>query len=669
MAIGLVFLSVNLAKNILLEYLLINNGAGNGNLRITIKHILNMVQEKGTISIHTENIFPIIKKFLYSDHEIFLRELVSNAVDATQKIKRLSSLGQYNKELGDITIQVSADQEAKTLTVSDKGLGMTAEEIKKYINQIAFSGATEFMEKFKEAKDANEIIGRFGLGFYSAFMVADKVEIQTLSYQDGAEPAGWICDGSTEFEITEGTKTERGTDVILYINKDNEEFLQERKIEEILNKYAKFLPVPVQFGTKQESVEDGQDEKGETKYKSVDVPNIINNPNPIWTKQPGELKDEDYLSFYRELYPFSEEPLFWIHLNVDYPFHLTGVLYFPKLKNDFEVQRNKIKLFSRQVFITDEVKDIVPEFLMLLHGVIDSPDIPLNVSRSFLQADSNVKKINSYITRKVADKLNELFRKDRKAYEDKWNDIGLFVKYGAISDEKFYEKAKDFVLLTNTGNEHFTLEEYQAKVKDFQTGKDERIVYLYTIDAERQDAYIQSARRKHYDVLVMNSPIDNHFMQHLEMKLEKTSFKRVDADVLDKLIQKDDQSKHELTEDESNKLKEVFEKAISNSNMKVEVESLSSEELPVTITMEEWMRRMKDMAKMGGGGMNFYGSLPDSYKVAVNANHPLVSKILQSEGEQQTALAKQAYDLALLSQGMLKGSELTAFVQRSVNLI
>ncbi len=628
-----------------------------------------MVQEKGSISIHTENIFPIIKKFLYSDHEIFLRELVSNAVDATQKIKRLSSLGQYNQELGDLTIQVKLDEKAKTITISDRGLGMTAEEIKKYINQIAFSGATEFMEKFKEANDANEIIGRFGLGFYSAFMVADQVEIQTLSYQEGAEPARWICDGSTEFEISEGTRTERGTDVILYINSENEEFLKEEKIRSILEKYGKFLPVPIQFGTRSESVEDGKDDKGETQYKSIEVPNIINNTTPIWTKQPSELKDEDYLSFYRELYPFSEEPLFWIHLNVDYPFNLTGVLYFPKLKNDFEIQRNKIKLFSRQVFITDEVKDIVPEFLMLLHGVIDSPDIPLNVSRSFLQADSNVKKINSYITRKVADKLNELFRKDRKAYEEKWNDIGLFVKYGALSEEKFYEKAKDFVLLTNTKQEHFTLEEYQAKVKDFQTGKDERLVYLYTMDAEKQDAYIQSANRRNYDVLLMNSPIDNHFMQHLEMKLEKTSFKRVDADVLDKLIEKEEQSKHQLTEDETKKLQEVFEKAISNTNMKVEVESLSAEELPVTITMEEWMRRMKDMARMGGGGMNFYGSLPDTYKVAINANHPLVTKILGAEGEQQTALAKQAYDLALLSQGMLKGSELTAFVQRSVNLI
>lgn len=627
-----------------------------------------MVQEKGTISINTENIFPIIKKFLYSDHEIFLRELVSNAVDATQKIKRLSSLGHYGKELGDLKVKVSVDKEAKTLTISDNGIGMTAEEIKKYINQIAFSGATEFIEKFKEANDANEIIGRFGLGFYSAFMVAEKVVIQTLSYQDGAEPARWECDGSTTFEISEGNRIERGTDVILYINEDSKEFLEEHRISDILNKYARFLPVPVQFGTKKESVEDGQDSDGKPKYKTIEVDNIINNTNPIWTKAPSELKDEDYLNFYRELYPFSDEPLFWIHLNVDYPFNLTGVLYFPKLKNDLEIQKNKIKLFSRQVFITDEVKDIVPEFLMLLHGVIDSPDIPLNVSRSFLQSDSNVKKINSYISRKVADKLNELFKKDRKAYQEKWNDIGLFVKYGAISDEKFYEKAKDFLLLTNTDNEHYTLEEYNIKVKDFQTDKDGNLVYLYTFDAERQHSYVQAANKRNYDVLLMNSIIDNHFIHQLETKLEKTSLKRVDADVLDKLIVKEDSQKHKLTEEEANKLKGIFEKAINNFNMKVELENLPAEAMPVTITMEEWMRRMKDMSKMGGG-INFYGSMPDTYKVTVNANHKIISKILNADEAQQTLIAKQAYDLALLAQGMLKGADLTAFVERSVEVI
>ena len=627
-----------------------------------------MVQEKGTISINTENIFPIIKKFLYSDNEIFLRELVSNAVDATQKVKRLGSLGHYNKELGELKIKIAADATAKTITISDNGIGMTAEEIKKYINQVAFSGATEFMEKFKEAKDANEIIGRFGLGFYSAFMVADKVEIQTLSYQDGAEPARWTCDGSTSFEITEGSRTERGTDVILYINDESKEFLEEQRISGILNKYAKFLPVPVQFGTRQESVPDGEDAEGKPQYKSIEVDNIINTTAPIWTKVPTDLKDEDYLDFYRELYPFSEEPLFWIHLNVDYPFNLTGVLYFPKLKNDFEIQKNKIKLFSRQVFITDEVKDIVPEFLLLLHGVIDSPDIPLNVSRSFLQADSNVKKINSYISRKVAEKLQELFKKDRKVYEEKWNDIGLFVKYGALSDEKFYEKAKDFLLLTNTANEHFTLEEYNAKVKDFQTDKNGQLVYLYTIDAEHQHSYVQAANKKNYDVLVMNSPIDTHFIHHLEMKLEKIALKRVDADVLDKLIEKEDTVKHTLTEEETTKLKTVFEKAINNTHMKVEVESLPAEAFPVTITIEEWMRRMKDMSKLGGG-MNFYGNMPDTYKVAVNANHKVVTKILQAEETQQTAMAKQAFDLALLAQGMLKGADLTAFVERSVEVL
>ncbi|HEU4861264.1 MAG TPA: molecular chaperone HtpG, partial [Chitinophagaceae bacterium] len=570
--------------------------------------------------------------------------------------------------LGDLKVKVAVDKKAKTITVSDSGLGMTADEIKKYINQVAFSGATEFLEKFKEAKDANEIIGQFGLGFYSAFMVADKVEIQTLSYQDGAAPACWTCDGSTEFEITDGNRTERGTDVILYINADSQEFLEEHRIREILNKYAKFLPVPVQFGTKTESVPDGEDAEGKPKYKEVEVDNIINNTTPIWTKQPNELQDEDYLSFYRELYPFAEEPLFWIHLNVDYPFNLTGVLYFPKLKNDFEITKNKIRLFSRQVFITDDVKDIVPEFLLLLHGVIDSPDIPLNVSRSFLQSDSNVKKINSYISRKVAEKLGELFRKDRKSYEEKWNDIGLFVKYGAISDEKFYEKAKEFLLLENTKHEKYILEEYAARVKDFQEDKNGRLVYLYTADAEKQDSYIQAAHKKNYDVLLMNSPIDTHFIHHLEMKLEKTSLKRVDADVMDKLIEKEDREKHKLTEDEAAKLKSIFEKAINNSNMHVEIDSTHAEAMPVTITMEEWMRRMKDMSRLGGG-MNFYGNMPDTYKVSVNANHKLVNKILSADEAQQTVLAKQAFDLAMLAQGLLKGADLTAFVERSVNVL
>jgi molecular chaperone HtpG len=426
--------------------------------------------------------------------------------------------------------------------------------------------------------------------------------------------------------------------------------------------------VPVQFGTKKESIPDGEDAEGKPKYKEMEVDNIINNTTPVWTKQPNDLKDEDYLSFYRELYPFSEEPLFWIHLNVDYPFNLTGVLYFPKLKNDFEITKNKIRLFSRQVFITDEVKDIVPEFLLLLHGVIDSPDIPLNVSRSFLQSDSNVKKINSYISRKVAEKLGELFKKDRKSYEGKWNDIGLFVKYGAISDEKFYEKAKEFLLLENTKHEKYTLEEYAARVKDFQEDKNGRLVYLYTADPERQDSYVQAAHKKNYDVLLMNSPIDTHFIHHLEMKLDKTSLKRVDADVMDKLIEKEDEEKHKLTDDEATKLKSIFEKAINNSQMHVEIDSTHAEAMPVTITMEEWMRRMKDMSRMGGG-MNFYGNMPDTYKVSVNANHKLVNKILSADEAEQTVLAKQAFDLAMLAQGLLKGADLTAFVERSVNVL
>ena len=630
-----------------------------------------MTQEKGTISIHTENIFPIIKKFLYSDHEIFLRELVSNAVDAVQKAKRLATLGQLGQELGAPLVQVKLDKEAKTITISDNGIGMTAEEIKKYINQIAFSGAEDFLAKFKDAKDANEIIGQFGLGFYSAFMVAEKVEIQTLSYQPDAEPARWENDGSTTFEISEGVRKERGTDVILYVNEENNEFLEEHRLLEILDKYAKFLPVPVQFGTRTESEPDGEDEEGKPKYKSVEVPNIINTTAPIWTKAPSELKDEDYLNFYRELYPFSEDPLFWIHLNVDYPFNLTGVLYFPKIKNDIELQRNKIKLFSRQVFITDEVKDIVPEFLMLLHGVIDSPDIPLNVSRSFLQADGNVKKINTYITKKVADKLAELFKNDQKNYEEKWNDIGIFVKYGSISEPKFWEKAKDFVLLTNTKKEFYTLNEYHDKAKENQTDKDGNVIYLYTVNADRQDGYIQAAQKKGYDVLLMDSPLDNHFISHLERDLEKTQIKRVDADVLEKLIDKGEEITSSLSEEQSKELKEIFAKAITKPGMEVAVENLSAEGMPVTVTMDEFMRRMKDMAAMGGGGMmGMYGQMPDRYKVAVNANHPLATKILaETNPETRSALAHQAFDLALLAQGMLTGADLTAFVERSTKLI
>ncbi|WP_313189028.1 molecular chaperone HtpG [Sphingobacterium sp.] len=629
-----------------------------------------MQEEKGTISIHTENIFPVIKKFLYSDNEIFLRELVSNAVDASQKIKRLASLGQYNGEVGDLTVQVKVDEDAKTITISDNGIGMTAEEIKKYINQIAFSGATEFMEKFKEANDANEIIGRFGLGFYSAFMVADQVEIDSLSYQEGAEAAHWVCDGSTSYEISAGTRTTRGTDVILHINEESLEFLQKQRIQQILNKYCKFLPVPIQFGMKSESEPDGEDEEGKPKYKTVEVPNIINNTHPAWTKSPSELTDEDYLKFYHELYPHSmDEPLFWIHLNVDYPFNLTGILYFPKIKNELEIQRNKIQLYSRQVFITDEVKDIVPEFLMLLQGVIDSPDIPLNVSRSFLQADSNVKKINNYITKKVADKLNEIFKSDRKGFEEKWSDISLFIKYGMLSDEKFAEKANDFCLLQNVNNEYYTFKEYYEKVKDIQVDKDGNIIYLYTQDKAQQDGYIAAALAKGYDVLNFNGPLDTHFAGYVEQHAgEKVQLKRVDSDVIDKLIPKDEKIEQTLTEDESKKATGIFEKAISRPDMKVEVDALNANNLPVAVTIDEFMRRMKDMAKTGGG-MGFYGTLPDNYKVTVNGNHPLVKRIVESSEEEGEKLAKQAFDLALLSRGLLTGAELTAFVKRSVDLI
>ena len=628
------------------------------------------VKEKGTISIHTENIFPIIKKFLYSDHEIFLRELVSNAVDATQKLKKLSSLGEFNGELGDLKIEVSFDKKKKTITVSDKGIGMTADEIKKYINQIAFSGATEFVEKFKDKTDAKDIIGKFGLGFYSAFMVADKVDVISKSYKEESEAAKWTCDGSTEFEIGSAKKETRGTDVVLHINADSEEFLDEFRLKGILEKYCKFLPVEIKFGTKEESIEDGEDKDGKKKYKSVTVDRIINNTQPIWTKSPNDLKDEDYLKFYKELYPFSEDPLFWIHLNVDYPFNLTGVLYFPKVKNDFEIQKNKIQLYSRQVFITDEVKDVVPDFLMLLHGVLDSPDIPLNVSRSYLQSDANVKKISQHITKKVADKLQDLFKKDRKDFEKKWDDINIFVKYGIISDEKFYDRAKDFSLFKNVDNQYFTFDEYKEKVKPNQTDKEKQLVYLYASDAGKQHSFIESAKNKAYDVLLLDGILDNHFINTLEQKLEKTQIKRVDSDTADKLIDKDEKTESVLSSDEMEQVKGIFEKAINNTNMTIAVEAMATDDLPVVITMSEFMRRMKDMAKMGGGGYAFMGSMPDSYAVTVNGNHSIVQKILKAETEEQkTKLAKQAYDLALLSQNMLTGADLTNFIKRSVEFV
>ncbi|RPD46292.1 molecular chaperone HtpG [Hymenobacter sediminis] len=607
------------------------------------------MQEKGSISIHTENIFPIIKKFLYSDHEIFLRELVSNAVDATQKLKSLGQLGEFKGELGELKVKVSVDKEARTITISDRGLGMTAEEIKKYINQIAFSGATEFVEKYKE-KDAaakDQIIGQFGLGFYSAFMVAKEVEIFSKSYKDDTEGAHWVCDGSTEFSLETTEKADRGTDVVLHVAEDSDEFLEAARLKGILNKYCKFLPVEIEF-------------EGE----------VINQTAPIWTKQPSELTDEDYTKFYQELYPFSEPPLFWIHLNVDYPFNLTGILYFPKVKDELQFQRNKIQLYSRQVFITDEVKDVVPEFLMLLHGVIDSPDIPLNVSRSFLQADSNVRKINTYITKKVGDKLAELYRKDRAGFEEKWSDIGLFVKYGMLSDEKFYDKAKDFALVQNTAGKYFTLSEYQEFIQANQKGKNEQTVVLYTTDPEAQHAYVQAATERGYDVLKLDAVLDPHFIGQLEQKLEKTTFKRVDADTVSKLIEKEETTESVLSDDDKTKLQDVFKQAISNESMHVQVEALSPQDAPVIITLPEFMRRMKDMQRVGGGGgMQMFGSLPDSYTVSVNANHPVAQRVLQAEGEAGSKLARQAFDLALLALGMLKGEALTAFVKRSADLL
>ena len=632
------------------------------------------MQEKGTISIHTENIFPIIKKFLYSDHEIFLRELVSNAVDATQKLQRLASIGEYKGEIGEPNVNIKVNKKAKTITVSDNGIGMTAEEIKKFINQIAFSGATEFIEKYKEKGDESQIIGMFGLGFYSSFMVSKKVEIVTKSYLDDAEPAKWTCDGSTEFEITKGVKKEVGTDVILHIDKDNKEFLEDYKIREILNKYCKFLPVPIIFGEKEETL---KDDKGEVLKDKKDnpvtkkVPDVINNPTPIWTKSPSELKDEDYLSFYKELYPFSEDPLFWIHLNVDYPFKLTGILYFPKIKNELDLNKNKIQLYSRQVFITDEVKDIVPEFLMLLHGVIDSPDIPLNVSRSYLQSDANVKKINSHITKKVADKLGELFKKDRESFEKKWESLNLFVKYGIIADDKFYDKAQNFTLLENTEGKFYTFEEYKKHIESNQKDKDGSIVHIYSTNPNQQDAYIQSAKNKAYDILKFEGPLDNHFVNTIEMKLEKTKWKRVDADIVDKLVEKDEQSESVLSKEDEEKVKKIFEDAINDKNYTVQLEALAPDELPVTLILPEFMRRMKDMQKMGGGSpYMMMGDMPDQFNAVINSNHPMVTKILNiKKKDKQKDLAVQAYELGLLSQNLLSGNKLTNFIKRSVDLL
>ena len=630
----------------------------------------------GKINVQTENIFPIIKKFLYSDNEIFLRELVSNAVDATQKLKALARLGEAKADLNDVRIEIVVDKKDKTITIKDKGIGMTKEEIEKYITQIAFSGAEEFVNKYKDKVDKNVVIGHFGLGFYSAFMVAKKVEITSLSYKDGAKAVHWECDGSPDYSIEEiGNRTERGTNIVLHIAEDCEEYLEDNKIEGLLKKYCKFLPVEIKFGTKKDwvkpPVKEGEKEE-DVKEVEVTVDNIINNPNPAWTKKPTDLTDEDYKSFYRELYPKQfESPLFHIHLNVDFPFNLTGILYFPKLTNKLEMPKDRIQLYSNQVFVTDNVENIVPDFLTLLRGVIDSPDIPLNVSRSYLQADHNVKKISGHITKKVADKLEEISKKDRADFEKKWDDIKIFVQYGMLSDEKFYEKASKFALLKTTDNKYFTFEEFENLVKPVQTDKDKKLVYLYATDVQEQHAYIDAAKSRGYEVLLMETMIDPHFINHLESKLKDISFVRVDSDTIDKLIKKDENTISKITEEQQKELQPIIEGTISKDQFTVVFENLSETDSPMLITRPEFMRRMKDMNQLGGGGaMGFYGTMPDMYNLVVNSNHPLISKILaESDKQKQSILAKQTADLALLSQGLLKGEKLTDFIKRSVELI
>ena len=610
---------------------------------------------KGNISVQTENIFPIIKKFLYSDQEIFLRELVSNATDATSKLITLSKRGDISGEIGDTTIEIKLNKEAKTLTVSDKGIGLTADEAKKYLSEVAFSSAAEFMEKYKEGN----IIGHFGLGFYSAFMVSREVEVISKSYTN--EPAvRWVCDGTPEYSIGEAEKTERGTDVILHIADDSLEYLEESKIESLLEKYCKFLPIKIQFGTKSEEVGDGIDKKEEI------VPNIINNPSPLWKKSPSDLTDEDYKNFYNELYPYSTPPLFWIHLNIDYPFNLTGILYFPKVANALEAQKNKVQLYSNQVFVTDDVKEILPEFLTLLHGVIDSPDIPLNVSRSYLQSDREVKKITTYITKKVSDKLSDMFKKDRHNFEEKWADTSVFVKYGMLSEEKFNEKAVEFALYKTTDGEFLTLSELKEKIKAAQTDKSNRLALIYTNNPQQQHAQIEAAKAHGYLVLEMDSVIDNHFMQSVEYKDPTLTFVRVDSDTVDNLVDKDEKKVSVLNEAEEKTVKDIFEPMVKKAGglSSVILKPLSGEDAPVQITRNEFMRRMTEMRQFQG--MNL-GEMPDSFDVVVNTNHPLVAqKLLHETGDAQTELAKYLYDLALVSQGMLKGAELTAFVKRSI---
>ncbi len=630
--------------------------------------------QKGNIRVQTENIFPIIKKFLYSEHDIFIRELVSNAVDATQKIKTLSSIGEAKGELGELRIDITLDAANKTITISDKGVGMTAEEIDKYLNQVAFSGAEEFLEKYK-GQNENNIIGHFGLGFYSSFMVSNKVEVISKSYKEGAKAVRWECDGSPEFTLEEVEKADRGTDIILHINEESTEFLEAYKVEATLQKFCRFLPVPIYFKNVEDKKVEQEKEPKEGEEPGAEQPETekpINNPTPAWTKKPSELTAEDYQNFYKELYPYSEAPLFWIHLNVDYPFNLTGILYFPKIKQSYEIQKDKIQLYSNQVFVTDEVKDIVPEFLMLLHGVIDSPDIPLNVSRSYLQGDPNVKKINSHITKKVADKLEEIFKNDRKAFEEKWESLGLFVKYGMMTDDKFLEKANKFHIMQDAVDDKFyTLEEYRLETEKLQKNKDGKLVILYTTNPVQQDAYIQQANAKGFKVVRLETLVDNGFINQMEMKWENVQFTRVDSDITDNLIDKQEGGESVLSKDDEAKLKELFGLKIPELNVTVEVKGLSSDAPPVVATRPEFMRRMKDMAALqGAGGMGaFYANMPDEVTLTVNGNHAIYKNVLSTEKEKQEKVVHNLADLALLSQGLLKGNSLTNFINRSVELM
>ena len=633
------------------------------------------MKRKGNINVQTENIFPIIKQFLYSDTEIFLRELVSNAVDATQKMKTLKNIGELNTDLNKLRVEVILDKEAKTLTIRDNGIGMTDEEVDKYINQIAFSGAEEFVNKYKDADKKNSIIGHFGLGFYSAFMVAKEVEIISKSQQPNSLPVRWVCDGSPNFTMEETKKKSKGTDVVLHIADDSTEFLEESRISAILNKYCKFLPVEIKFGTKTEKVDDPKgkkDKDGNVEKIDKVSDNIINNTKPAWTKTPSNLKEKHYNEFYKELYPMEfNDPLFHIHLNVDFPFNLTGILYFPKLKNNLEVQKNKINLYSNQVFITDNVENIVPEFLTLLHGVIDSPDIPLNVSRSYLQADGNVKKISSHITKKVADKLAQMFKKDRKDFEQKWDDVKVFIEYGMLTEQKFFEKANDFALYKNTNDHYHTFAEFLEKVKEPQKNKDGKTIILYTNDKKEQHSFVQTATDKGYEVLELGGPLVSHLISRLESTNTDVQFSRVDADIIDKLIEKEQTEISKLSDKEKEKLQKMIEEQLDKEKFTVQVQNMSVSDSPVVITQSEFMRRMKEQQQLsGGGGMQMFGAMPESYNLAVNSNHDLINKILSEKTKKKrVALIKQVLDLALLSQGMLKGEDLTGFISRSVNLI